>query len=242
MQIAIVIPTYNEAENIERLIHSILRPNFAKASLGKLKLIVVDDNSPDGTGNKVKKLANKYKNKIILISRPGKLGLGTAYITGFKKALEEGSDVIITMDADFSHDPLVIPKFLKLLKSSDLVIGSRYVKGGKIIGFDLGRILLSKFAQASCNYIVGIKIKDSTSAFRAYRKNVLKKIDFEKIKSDGYSFMIEVIYNAQRKNIKIKELPITYINRREGKSKVSESEIYKGLVTILRLGTKKYFS
>ncbi|OGM25857.1 hypothetical protein A3D00_03075 [Candidatus Woesebacteria bacterium RIFCSPHIGHO2_02_FULL_38_9] len=245
MKTAVIIPTYNEAENLEILVEKILESASTRgdsSTRGGLKLIVVDDNSPDGTGKIADKLSLKYKNKIIVIHREGKIGLGTAYKEGFKKAIKTGADVFVTMDADLSHNPLVIPKLINLLKYCDVAIGSRYVVDGQIIGFNVWRKILSGVAQLLSRSLLGIKVKDSTSAYRAYKKNVINSIDLENIKSDGYSFLIEVIYRCLRKDYKVKEIPITFGLREGGVSKISKKEIYKSLVTIFRLKLTSLFS
>lgn len=230
MNTAIIIPTYNEAENIEVLLEKILA-----LGLSDSKIIIIDDNSPDGTGKIVDSLSKKSKNKILLIQRKGKLGLGSAYKEGFRIALRQNASVILTMDADLSHDPNTIPELLSELKESDLVIGSRYVEGGGIVGFPLWRLALSSVAQALCRFFLGIKVYDSTSAFRVYKAKVIKAIKPDSIKSEGYSFLIEVVFRTQKHGFKIKEVPIIFKARELGKSKVSQSEILKALATVLRL-------
>ena len=228
--IAIIIPTYNEAENIRELVEKILA-----LKLQNSKIIIVDDNSPDGTGKLADSLAKKHRGKITVIHRPGKLGLGTAHKDGFKLAASHEAKVIITMDADLSHDPSVIPQMLNKLKSSDLVIGSRYVEGGGIVGFPLWRLALSSIAQGLCRFFLRIKVHDSTTAYRAYKKDALEKIKPETIKSDGYSYLIEVVYRAQKERLSVFETPIIFKAREKGKSKVSQAEILKALVTVFRL-------
>lgn len=230
LKIVIVIPTFNEAENIEVLLEKILALWITDS-----KIVIIDDNSPDGTGGIVEGLSKKSKNKIVVIQRKGKLGLGSAYKEGFRIALRQNASVILTMDADLSHDPNAIPELFSELKGHDLVVGSRYVEGGGIVGFPLARYALSYLAQALCRFLLGIKIHDSTSAFRAYKADILEKINPETIKSEGYSFLIEVVFRAQEKGAKIKEIPIIFKARERGKSKVSQMEIYKAFMTVLRL-------
>lgn len=227
MKTAIIIPTYNERGNIERLIKDILRLPV------RATIIVVDDNSPDGTGKIAASLA-KHK-RVEVIHRKKKMGLGTAYNAGFKKAMGQGFDTIVTMDADLSHDPRVIPKMLRAFKDSDVVIGSRYVKGGKIVGFGIYRNLLSSFAQRLSRVVLGLETQDSTSGFRAYKIEVIETIKPSTIKSDGYSFLIEAIFRCQKKGFKVAEIPIIFKARTKGKSKVSQIEIFKGLITVVRL-------
>lgn len=230
LKIVIVIPTYNEAENIEVLLEKILA-----LGLSDSKIIIIDDSSPDGTGKIVESLSKKSSSKVVVIQRKSKLGLGSAYKEGFKKALRQNASVILTMDADLSHDPNTIPGMLGELKESDLVIGSRYVEGGGIVGFPLWRLALSSIAQALCRFFLGIKVADSTTAFRAYKAKVIKSIKPDTIKSEGYSFLIEVVFRTQRAGFKIKEVPIIFKARELGKSKVSQSEIFKAFLTVLRL-------
>lgn len=230
MKTAIIIPTYNEKENIKGLIEKILGLRLKETAI-----YIIDDNSPDGTGALADSLAKKHKDKVYVIHRPGKLGLGSAYKVGFKNAAREGAERIVTMDADFSHNPKKIPRMLKKLGSWDVVVGSRHIKGGKIVGFNIWRHLLSRGAQWLSMYIAGIYVHDSTSAFRAYKREVLESANPDTIKSEGYSFLIELIYRSQKKGFKITEIPITYINRTKGKSKIDKAEILKALATIARL-------
>lgn len=230
MKIVFIIPTYNEAENIGVLLEKVLA-----LGLSDSKIIIIDDNSPDGTGEIVESLSKKSKTQILVIQRKGKLGLGSAYKEGFRIALRQNASVILTMDADLSHDPNAIPDMLGELKESDLVIGSRYVEGGGIVGFPLWRLALSSIAQALCRFFLGIKVYDSTSAFRVYKTKVIKSIKPDSIRSEGYSFLIEVVFRTQKAGFKIKEVPIIFKARELGKSKVSQSEIYKAFLTVLRL-------
>ena len=230
MSTLIIIPTYNEADNIKALVNKILG-----LSLRDTSILIIDDNSPDGTGKIADSLSKKYKYKINVIHRPGKLGLGSAYKDGFKEALTHGVQMVVTMDADLSHDPKEIPKIIKKLKKHDVVVGSRHIRGGKIVGFNIWRHLLSRGAQWLSTTVVGISVGDSTSAFRGYRSKVLKAVKPHTIKSEGYSFLIELIYRCQKKGFKITEIPITYINRTKGKSKISQAEILKALLTIFKL-------
>lgn len=226
--VVVIIPTYNERENIKTLVESILDLHL------NAHIVIVDDNSPDGTGEIADRLAQEHK-EVEAIHRKRKLGLGTAYKTGFKKALKNGADVVMTMDADLSHNPKDIPKLLENIGKFDVVIGSRYVKGGKIVGFEIWRLLLSNGAQLFCQMLLGVKVHDSTSGFRAYKSEVIKAINPATIKSEGYSFLTEAIFRAQKKGFNIEEIPITFVARKKGKSKVSQTEIFKALVTVLRL-------
>jgi len=223
----LIIPTYNEALNIGKLIRAL------KLLKADLKIIVVDDASPDGTGKIVSKIAD-----VVLISRKRKLGLGSAYKEGFKYAFSHGYDVVGTMDADFSHDPKFLPKMITKIKDHDLVIGSRYVKGGNIIGFNFVRKLISGSAQFAARSILGLKVKDATSGYRIYKKKVLVRIKFDSILSQGYSYLIESLFLATKSGFKIGEVPIVFKNRRLGSSKISSAEIFKALNTVIRLKCK----
>lgn len=232
MKAAIIIPTYNEIENLGILVKKIL--DLRTKSL----IIIVDDNSPDGTGQLADKLARKHKD-VYVVHRKKKLGLGTAYIAGFKKAFTLGADVVLTMDADLSHNPKVIPGMLKAIAINDVVIGSRHIKKGKIVGFDLFRTHLSGTAQFVSRQMLGMPIHDSTSGYRAYRKEVIEAIKIEEIRSQGYSFLIEAIYRCYNSGFRIKELPIVFYVRSKGKSKLSQNEIYKALLTTGRIALER---
>jgi dolichol-phosphate mannosyltransferase len=227
MKAALIIPTYNEAANINKLIRDLKHLKIG------LKIIVVDDASPDGTGKMVSKIPD-----VVLISRQGKLGLGSAYKEGFKYAFKYGYDVVITMDADFSHDPKYLPGMLTAIKDSDMVIGSRYVPGGEIIGFNFWRKLISGSAQFMSRTLLGLTTKDATSGYRVYKSKVLKDIGYDSIFSQGYSYLIESLYLISGKEYRVCEVPIVFKIRRLGKSKVSSSEILKALFTVVRLKYK----
>jgi len=228
MQTVIVIPTYNERDNIERLVEEIL------ALRPEVQVLIVDDGSPDGTGEIAEALREKHS-QAHAIHRPCKLGLGTAYLAGFKWALASGIDCVVTMDADFSHHPRHIPQFLAEAQMHDLVIGSRYIAGGGTLDCSLGRRLLSMMANAFARVALGLKVNDCTSGFRCYRRRALESIDLDKLFSDGYSFLIEILYRCQRKGCRIAEVPIIFEDRRRGASKISPKEILKAMYTVLRL-------
>ncbi|OGH90462.1 MAG: dolichyl-phosphate beta-D-mannosyltransferase, partial [Candidatus Magasanikbacteria bacterium RIFOXYD12_FULL_33_17] len=211
MKTIIVIPTYNEKENIEKLINKI----FALNIIG-LEILVVDDNSPDGTAQVVKNLQSKYP--LHILERASKLGLGSAYIAGFKKALELQADRIFEMDADFSHDPDDLPAILESAKNYDLVIGSRKIAGGKIIGWGFTRKFMSNGAMWLSRILLGLKAKDVTAGFRCFNSQVLKTLNLDEIKSNGYAFQEELLYKTQKAGFTITEIPVTFIDRREGKS------------------------
>lgn len=235
MKISIIIPTYNERENLERLVNEI----FSLSLKDYLQIIIVDDNSPDGTGRIAEKLSEKYPQRLIVIHRPQKLGLGTAYKAGFEKALALGSDLILTMDADWSHHPQYFPQFIASQNSAEVIIGSRYIKGGQVRGWKFPRKILSKGANLISRIILGLEIHDNTTGYRCYQRKVLEKINFNKIESEGYSFLIEMMFLCQEAGFKIKEIPIIFENRRKGKSKISQEEIWKAIKTVLRLGLRR---
>lgn len=225
---AVVVPTYNEAENIERLVTQIL-------GLGlNLQVIVVDDNSPDGTGEMAERMA-AGDNHVQVIHRAGKLGLGTAYIAGFKAAIARGAPIIFSMDADFSHNPSYIPAMVDLSASYDLVIGSRYVKGGGTHDCTFARRMLSRGANMFAKVNLGLKAHDCTAGFRCYHRHVLEAIDMDTIFSSGYSFLVEMLYRCQKKQFTVGEVPIIFVNRQQGASKISRTEIFKAVYTVLRL-------
>lgn len=224
----VIVPTYNEAENIEQLAREIL------AQPGPFDMVVVDDNSPDGTGALADALAGQ-DGRIHVIHRAAKLGLGAAYVAGFRYALEQGYAYALTMDADFSHNPRYLPALLDLMAQCDLAIGSRYVRGGGATGCSVMRVLLSYGANALARLTLGLKAHDCTAGFRCYRAEALRAIGLETLFSNGYSFLVEMITRCQRRGFSIAELPIIFENRRLGASKISRSEILKSIYTILRL-------
>jgi dolichol-phosphate mannosyltransferase len=216
----VIIPTYNEKENIEKMIRKVfsLQPSF--------ELLIIDDGSPDGTAQIVKTMQTKYT-ELHLLERSGKLGLGTAYIAGFKWALERGYDYIFEMDCDFSHNPDDLPRLLKACQTdADVAVGSRYCKGGKVKNWPIGRILMSYFASVYVRIVLWINIKDTTAGFKCYRRKVLESIELDQVRFMGYAFQIEMKYRALRKGFKVVEIPITFVDRIEGVSKMS-TRIFK---------------
>ena len=228
MDIRVIIPTYNEKENITELIQQILALEI------NAQVIIVDDNSPDGTGQIADALARENP-RVSVVHRPGKLGLGTAYIAGFKKGLAEGADRLITMDADFSHDPSYIPDLVGLANHYHITIGSRYIPQGGVQNWGWRRRFLSWGANAFARTSLGLKAHDCTAGFRCYHREVLLNIDLDKIFSNGYSFLVEMIFKCQRKGFSVGEIPIIFVNRTRGQSKISQNEIYKAMYTVLRL-------
>jgi dolichol-phosphate mannosyltransferase len=234
MKTLIVMPTYNERENIKKILPAI------KARHRDIHVLVIDDASPDGTAAEVKKIAKKNRN-IKLICRNGKFGLGTAYVEGFKYAVKNKYDYIFEMDADFSHDPGFIEDFLDKMKENDVVVGSRYLKGVSVVNWPISRLILSKFASLYARTITGMPLSDCTSGFNCYKRKVLEAIDLDSIHSDGYSFQIEIHYKAWKKGFKVKEIPIIFVDRHSGSSKLSQNIIWEAVFIVwkLRLGLKK---
>ncbi len=214
----VIIPTYNEKENISKIINAIF--NLEE----KFHILIVDDGSPDGTAEIVKGLQMAYPEELHLIEREGKLGLGTAYITGFKWAIERKYDYIFEMDADFSHNPEDLPKLYHEAESgADLVIGSRYCNGISVINWPIGRVIMSYCASVFVRKVLRINVYDTTSGFKCYKRKLLETIDLDNIRMKGYGFQIEMKYNAFKLGFKIKEVPIIFIDRKEGTSKMSSS-------------------
>lgn len=234
MKTFIVIPTYNEKENIENLIRKIF-----SLKIFDLDILIVDDNSPDGTAMVVENLKAEFPS-LYLIKRAAKLGLGSAYKTGFNYALSHGADYLFEMDADFSHQPKYLPQILIELENNDLIIGSRYVKGGGVENCQWWRKFLSRLANLYVQIILGLGVKDATAGFRGYRAEVFRKIDISQIMSEGYSFQVELVYLVKKAGFKIKEIPIIFPDRTQGLSKIAPQEILKAITTVLRLKFKKH--
>ncbi|SRR5579883_298985 len=233
----IIIPTYNERDNIVRLVHLIFDQQTL-CSDTELHVLVVDDNSPDGTSTVVADLQAKEDpdhKRIHLLTRPGKMGLGTAYVAGFKYGLKEGFDYLFEMDADFSHDPKEISTFLREIKNYDLVIGSRYIPGARVDNWPRRRLLLSYNANVYARLVTGIPVRDATGGFKCFRRNVLEAIDLEDIRSNGYAFQIEMNFRAWRKGFRIKEIPITFVDRHAGTSKMSKAIVREAVGMVWKL-------
>jgi dolichol-phosphate mannosyltransferase len=228
LKTVVVIPTYNERDNIGTLIEAILSQDDG------IEVLVVDDNSPDGTGDVVASLAHN-EGRLHLMRREGKLGLGSAYRDGFRMALEKGADCIVQMDADFSHDPAMIPLFLKNMERYDLVIGSRYLNGISVVNWPLRRLMLSYFANFYTRAITGLKISDCTGGFKCFRRKALEAIDMNGIRSDGYSFQIEMNFRCAQMGSRIGEVPIIFIDRHAGTSKMSRRIVYEAVFVVWRL-------
>lgn len=234
MKTLIVTPTYNESKNIESLIRSLMKINRY------YHILVVDDNSPDGTAKIVKTLQKKYKN-LFLAERPKKRGLGTAYCFGFEWALQRDYLAIVQMDADLSHNPEDVPQMVDLLKENDLVIGSRYCDGISVVNWPLSRLFLSYGANMYSRIITGVKIKDLTAGFKAWRRDVLESIDLDNIRSQGYAFQIEMNFHTDRKKYKIYEHPIIFIDRTIGESKMNRSIMIETAFNVWRFRLWKIF-
>jgi len=232
----IVLPTYNERENLPLIVNMLLDLPL------DLGVIVVDDNSPDGTGALADDLAGSNPDRVFVIHRAGKLGLGTAYLAGFKQGLAQGADRLMTMDADFSHHPRYVPDIVAAsLDGFDLVIGSRYAPGGGTPDFPFQRRLLSSGANAFARFMLGLRARDATAGFRCYRRAVLETLPLGSIFSNGYSFLIEMLFLVQRAGYSVGEVPIIFEDRKHGSSKISEREIVKAMYTVLRLAWRRLF-
>ncbi len=234
MKPVVIVPTYNERDNIDILLDDLLSLPVS------VNVINVDDNSPDGTGEMTDRWAARFPDRVQVVHRTGKLGLGTAYIAGFHCAFESGFDRIMTMDADFSHHPRYIPAMLDLSRERDLVIGSRYVPGGGTLNCTAKRKALSRGANTFAKVMLGLRAQDCTAGFRCYRREVLQAIDLDGIRSNGYSFLIEMIFNVQRRGFSIGEVPIIFEDRRRGTSKISQNEVMRALQTVERLSVRRF--
>ena len=237
MKLAIVIPTYNEGKTLPSLINRLVEQ--VKHIVDDFNIVIVDDSSPDGTADIARNLAKKFR-EIIVIQRPAKLGLGAAYKNGFRYVLEKlGSDFIIEMDADHSHDPSEIPNMIKKIGKNDFLIASRHVKGSATIGWGIWRKLTHAIAVSIARQCAKLDISDPTSGFRMFKNETLQQIDFEKIKSDGYAFQIEVLHQLKQKGMKGLETITTFVDRKEGKSKMGKNEMLQFVKTCISYLRKK---
>ena len=227
----VIIPTYNECENIEKIIRAVF------ALEHDFHILVVEDNSPDGTAAIVKRLQEEFPERLYMIERTGKLGLGTAYIAGFKWALEQDYEYIFEMDADFSHNPLDLPRLYNACakEGADVAIGSRYVSGVNVVDWPMSRILMSYGASKYVRLITGIPVHDTTAGFVCYRKEVLQMIELDKIRFKGYAFQIEMKFTAWQLGFLIKEVPVIFVNRKEGTSKMNSSIFGEAMFGVIRL-------
>ena len=235
MKAFVIIPTYNEIDNVINLSNAIL------AQHPDLHILFVDDNSPDGTGKIIDGLVAEH-DRVHVLHRKGKMGLGSAYREGFKIALTMAADYVIEMDADFSHDPGVLPLFLSKIKENDLVIGSRYLNGVSVVNWPIRRLILSYFASVYTRWVTGLQLRDCTSGFKCFRRSTLEAIDLSRVTSDGYSFQIEMNYLCKEKGFRIAEIPIIFIDRHAGSSKMSGSIVREAVLMVWKLRLNTLFS
>jgi dolichol-phosphate mannosyltransferase len=227
MKTLIIIPTYNEYDNLRPLLDAI------SSSAPSCDILIVDDNSPDGTGRLADEI-HEQDPRIHVLHRAGKLGLGTAYVAGFKYSIEQKYDAAFEMDADFSHDPKYLPDFLKAIENSDLVIGSRYIPGGSTPNWSFSRRCISGFGNIFARTMLGIPVQDCTAGFRCYRREVLESIDVDTLQSQGYAFQVELAYRVMKQGFKITEIPITFMDRRVGTSKMSQKIVFEAFTFVVR--------
>ncbi|WP_298763490.1 polyprenol monophosphomannose synthase [uncultured Alloprevotella sp.] len=228
----VIIPTYNEKENIEKIIRAV----FALPK--SFHILIIDDGSPDGTASIVRDLMqDEFADRLFMVERQGKLGLGTAYICGFKWALEHGYDFVFEMDADFSHNPEDLPRLYHACADEgfDMAVGSRYVSGVNVVNWPMGRVLMSYYASRYVQFVTGIPVRDTTAGFKCYRRRVLETVDLDAIRFKGYAFQIEMKFTAYKLGFKIKEVPVIFVNRREGTSKMSGGIFGEALFGVMRL-------
>jgi dolichol-phosphate mannosyltransferase len=228
MKAVVIIPTYNERENVPPLVEALVAHDG-------VCVLVVDDQSPDGTGAVADDVARRYPGRVDVLHRTTNRGFGRSYIDGIKRALESGADLICQMDADFSHDPAQLPALLAAAERADVVIGSRYVAGGGVVNWKKRRLLLSRFANAYVRAITHIAARDCTSGYRCWRREALESLSLDAFVSDGYSFLVEMLFTAARQGRRIVEVPITYVERREGQSKMSQAVIFESAIMPWRL-------
>jgi len=234
MRALVILPTYNEIENLPRIVPQILEVD------PDLEVLVVDDDSPDGTGKEADRMA-QVNPRLSVIHRASKMGLGSAYITGFKYGIEKGFDYLFEMDADFSHDAKYLKDFLREIKEADLVVGSRYLQGVNVINWPMSRLLLSYFANVYTRIITGLPLRDATGGFKCYRREALEAIELDSVRSDGYSFQIEMSFKLWRKGFRLKEIPIIFYDRQQGESKMSKKIVREAVWMVWRLGLERLF-
>ena len=234
----VIIPTYNEIENIESIIEAVMNQ-----PIENLHLLIIDDNSPDGTASQVKKMQKTYAGRLHILERNGKLGLGTAYITGFKWAIENGYEYIFEMDADFSHNPDDLQKlyYACVSEKADVAIGSRYKSGVNVVNWPMGRVLMSYFASVYVRFITGMKIMDTTAGFKCYHRDVLATIDLDRIKFKGYAFQIEMKFTAWKHGFNIVEVPIVFTDRKQGSSKMSGGIFNEAFWGVIKIKLSSFF-
>ncbi|MFM2291707.1 MAG: hypothetical protein RIS29_1520 [Bacteroidota bacterium] len=233
----VIIPTYNEKENIENIIRAVFnQPTF-------FHVLIIEDGSPDGTAGIVKKLQEEFSDRLFMVERKGKLGLGTAYIAGFKWALGRGYDFIFEMDADFSHNPVDLNRLYNACanEGADVAIGSRYVSGVNVVNWPIGRVLMSYFASKYVRFVLGVKIADTTAGFKCYRREVLETIELDKIRFKGYAFQVEMKYTAYECGFTLKEVPVIFVNRELGTSKMSGGIFGEAFFGVIQLKVNSWF-
>ena len=233
----VIIPTYNEKENIENIIRAVFNQPLT------FHVLIIEDGSPDGTASIVKKLQTEFPERLFMVERKGKLGLGTAYIAGFKWALEHGYEYVFEMDADFSHNPNDLPRLYDACANmgADVAIGSRYVSGVNVVNWPIGRVLMSYFASKYVRFVLGVKIADTTAGFKCYRRQVLETIELDKIRFKGYAFQVEMKFTAYECGFKLKEVPIIFINRELGTSKMSGGIFGEAFLGVIQLKINSWF-
>jgi len=230
----VIIPTYNESDNILRIIPEVLGQS------AQIDVLVVDDGSPDGTAAKVRDMMTRYP-RVRLIERAGKLGLGSAYVEGFRYALKHAYEFIFEMDADFSHDPKDIPRFVEKMAEYDVVVGSRYVGGVRILNWPIRRLMLSYSANLYSRVMTGLRLQDATGGYKCYRRKVLETIDLSRIRSTGYAFQIETSFRAWKKGFRLFEIPIVFVDRQVGNSKMSRAIVYEAFFLLWTLRLRSLF-
>jgi dolichol-phosphate mannosyltransferase len=230
----VIVPTYNEVENLASLVEAV----FAQPA--DLSLLIVDDNSPDGTGKLADELAMANPSKLSVLHRPDKNGIGPAYVEGFQLALQSGVEMVVTMDADLSHDPHDLPRLLQAAELADVVIGSRYVEGGSTVGWPLHRRLISKGGGTYARYVLGVPVHDLTSGYKVYRREVIERFDFDHIRSDGYGFQIETVFRAIKNGFRVVEIPIEFHDRTRGKSKLSRRIVLEAAPMVWKLRFERF--
>ena len=233
MKAIAVVPTYNERANLEELVEKVSQ------AVPDLHLLIVDDNSPDGTGELADELNRRYPDRIFVLHRANKEGLGRAYVDGFKEALKGDYEYIVQMDADLSHDPIYLPKFFEQIQSHDLVVGSRYLQGISVVNWDLKRLILSKTATNFVRFVTGMPFTDATSGFKCWRRAALESIGFQDVFSIGYVFLVEMKYKAYRKGFRVAEVPIVFVERKSGDSKLDWRVVREAIWGVLKLRFRK---
>jgi dolichol-phosphate mannosyltransferase len=224
----VVVPTYNERDNLPPLVAALVQ-------IPGVRVLVVDDQSPDGTGAIADALAEQYAGRVDVLHRTGRRGLGRSYVDGMKRAIRADVDVVCQMDADFSHNPAHLPELIAAAATADLVVGARYIRGGRVVNWPLRRLLLSRFANWYVHLVTRLRTRDCTSGYRCWRREALASLPLDSVQSDGYSFMIEMLFLAERRGLRIVEVPITFVERQQGESKLSKAVLVESAITPWRL-------